>query len=183
MPLNGLEFSGNRFNEKVNLQWLTRNEINTHHFDLERSADGRQFDHVTKVAANGSSSSQRQYKFTDYPGNQPVWYYSLRVVDVDGSITYSKVIMLKSMATGPISVAPNPFKSHFQVTIRASENSKVQFRLTDVSGRILRTQTNELMIGQNAIMINNLDALPSGTYLLQVMTNKTTETIKLLKGE
>jgi hypothetical protein len=74
------------------LEWTTGLEDNFRSFVVERSADGTTYLAVGQVTAKGSYS---QYTFTDHSpldaDMDRVFYYRLRMVNRDGSFSYSDV--------------------------------------------------------------------------------------------
>ena len=67
------------------LTWATATEINTIHFDMGRSADGKNFETIGQTKAKGHHST---YEFTDEAPNSNVKniYYRLKINDLDGKI-------------------------------------------------------------------------------------------------
>lgn len=93
----------------VNLDWKTSSEINNHHFDVERSADGKTFEKVGEVRGAGNTNRVTSYVFSDkLAGTKPVFFYRLKQVDNNGDFTYSDVISVRFEASGNLVLYPNP---------------------------------------------------------------------------
>lgn len=75
-----------------------------------------------------------------------------------------------------INVAPNPAKDYFIVNIENS-NSDVKLELSDISGRVLRSEM--ITNGENSIRIERGN-LPSGIYMLRISCNGQHQTRKLI---
>src|SRR6185437_9955001 len=73
----------------VGLNWQTGDELNTGHFNVQRSTDGTNFTNIGEVAAGGSGA--HNYNFTDIHPSQGDNYYRIQEVDIDGQLTYSSV--------------------------------------------------------------------------------------------
>ncbi|MDQ2751974.1 MAG: hypothetical protein M3R72_03030, partial [Bacteroidota bacterium] len=56
LPVSLLSFTASKQTASVLLDWTTTNEINTHHFNVERSIDGIHFSAIGTMAALGSST-------------------------------------------------------------------------------------------------------------------------------
>ncbi|MEI6185477.1 MAG: hypothetical protein WCP65_08105, partial [Bacteroidota bacterium] len=70
------------------LSWQTATEINTSHFNIQRSTTGKDFTTIGKVPAKGAS----EYTFNDNEKSAAkTLYYRLEIVDKDGTISYSEV--------------------------------------------------------------------------------------------
>ncbi len=78
-----------------------------------------------------------------------------------------------------IVIYPNPAKDKVTIGLQLSEESAVQYRLTDLQGRILRTGSQKLTKGRQSIQLEGLN-LPNGVYLLQVEAGRVKETTKLI---
>ncbi len=59
LPLTLLDFTVTKNGNIAQLKWQTANEVNTSHFDIERSTDGVNFTAIGKVDAAGNSFDQR----------------------------------------------------------------------------------------------------------------------------
>jgi hypothetical protein len=92
-PIETLEFNASPLATTIMLDWRTGREINTSHFDLERSLDGRAFAPIkTGIPAKGFTTSETRYNFEDTKVQfNTLYYYRLRVVDNDGRTYYSQV--------------------------------------------------------------------------------------------
>lgn len=93
LPVELLTFSGLQEERTIGLNWTTASEINSDHFLLERSIDGKTFELIANVNAAGNSSSALNYKIYDsQPPLAKVIYYRLRQIDKDGVEAEPKLI-------------------------------------------------------------------------------------------
>ena len=94
----------------VTLSWLTLSETNTNRFEIEHSYDAMQFYYVGQVAAQGNSSKEHSYSFSEKPGlTDPFFtkvYYRLKLVNNDSTVTYS-LITLISFGTPGLYIFPS----------------------------------------------------------------------------
>jgi hypothetical protein len=77
---------------KVYVSWSTASESNCMLYDIERSADGVEFEAIGQLAANGTTSTAHHYNFTDANPLSGTAYYRLRSVDFDLNAQYSHII-------------------------------------------------------------------------------------------
>ena len=89
LPLTLLEFNARQVHNKTALSWQTATEVNTALFEIERSASS-EFIKIGEVKAM-NQAGQHNYSVYDEQPLQGSNYYRLRMVDIDGSFTYSKV--------------------------------------------------------------------------------------------
>ena len=119
------------------LAWNTTNEVNTSYFELQRSTDSSKFAPVTTIKAAGNSSTVLKYQYTDTPGPRPVYYYRLKMTDIDGSSTYSDIVQITlASRRSPLRIYPNPTRNY--ITVEAPAAAKASIRLLDISGKLLQ---------------------------------------------
>ena len=63
LPVSLYSFTAQLDDNKVNLNWITALEINTSHFVIQRSTDGKSFDDDATVLSGGNSSVKKQYNY------------------------------------------------------------------------------------------------------------------------
>ncbi|ARS36602.1 hypothetical protein [Pontibacter actiniarum] len=146
LPVELISFSGVASANGVALQWSTASEENNSHFEVERSADGKQFEQIGSVQGHGTSSVMQRYRHLDsrpLPGQN---YYRLKQVDYDGQFEYSKVIAVAT-AEGlakqlQIMLSPNPCRNgDCNVSLIVPyQQREVLVQLQDLSGRVLFEQ-------------------------------------------
>lgn len=176
LPVTGLELEGNRLNEStVALKWKTRTEINSRHFELERSfGDSTGFTLVGLLPAAGNSSVTLQYKLNDRNDFTCISYYRVKEKGLDNSYQFSNTIAVKGMGNrAAVVVYPNPGRNDAAVAritgFKPAET--VEVRITDITGKRMGVKTvlyNDGLV----IKLNSLAFLSAGWYILTV-TGKT----------
>jgi hypothetical protein len=81
----------------------------------------------------------------------------------------------------PTLVYPNPFTTDLNITVNALSDGKVQIRIYDIVGRVVDSQTRNVNKGDNHFMLNNLDAMQPGVYMIKMNVNGTELTEKVIK--
>ena len=164
LPLTLIQFSGKVLagNDAL-LNWRTANEVNTSHFELQRSSDGRSFKTIAQVQAKGAAQSETAYTYTDKALQPSLFYYRLRMVDKDGKETYSAVVTVMLKSSNTITLYPVPAKDVLWLSGSAANQTGKTALLMDVQGRVLQN----IRISQWPQRIN-VSALAPGTYLIKV---------------
>ncbi len=172
LPLRLLSFSGTTISGCNNLQWRTTNEIDTRKFLVERSTDGIHFINIGTIAAVGTGNNR--YQFSDCAGNLRNDFYRIKMVDVDGSFTYSSIVRLATPATSSLVIYPNPAKD--VVVISCDDASLLNSELLVVSadGRTVK----QTVIRSLPYTLPISDLLP-GLYQLLFRNGKTIKLVKL----
>ena len=188
LPLDLLSFTGRLQNDNsVLLNWKTENEVNTSHFVIERSADGIRYSGIGNVTANGRNNTggSFNYAFTDNDAvNQSSQrlYYRLKMVDIDGTFKYSNIVSVSiPFITGKLAISPNPVFNEVKVSIASPDNGRVQWKLMDNVGRIVRKGTEQVKKGNGNNFTINMSRLSAGTYYLSVKGAGNDQDVKLQK--
>jgi len=173
-------------NRNTMVKWTTEAEIDSDHFEVERSDDGIHFAFRGKVNGNGSTSSTHHYELADLLNtSSPIVYYRLRIVDRDGKFSYSKIVALKlngTPNTDNFSVYPNPFVNDMKVSINSGTDFNAAFRIISFDGRELLRRMINLQKGDNIVVLKELGNLPKGSYILEVTTDDNKYIKKVIKN-
>ena len=167
LPVTLIDFNGTSLSDgSVQLNWSTSTEINSHYFQLERRAGTQTtFQSITQVSAAGQSQETRNYQYLDRETGANKRYYRLKMVDIDGSFTYSHIIEIDLTETAiPIKIFPNPTKEKVWIDIQGSSSLPYLSILTDLQGRSL----GEYRLEAGTPYALNIDHLVPGTYLVSV---------------
>ena len=183
LPVKLISFSGRLNGTKVDLNWVTANELNTKHFEVERSGDGQLFTKLSTVIAKGNSTTVTSYDLVDPIPLKGVNYYRLKIVDIDGKFEYSRIVIIRIDNSVQLvtKVAPNPFTGKIDVYLTLTHNTQVDFRFIDINGRMVFNKSVKGLKGFNWFTINDLDKLPSAPYMLHIVTDDTKIVEKLIK--
>jgi hypothetical protein len=161
-------------NNNVKLQWNSSFESNSYKYVVQKSTDGKNYISIGDVEASGNSTNSIAYSFQDKQSLNGAAYYRLQMIDIDGSISYSKIVYISNKkGTGStLSVFPNPFRSDIQlVGVTTGDINKKTIRVYAASGK----EMNYSVTGANAITID--PSAPRGVYILRVKE----QTYKLIK--
>jgi len=161
LPIGLLSFEGDCENGVNVITWVTASEINVDYFIL------KSHDYIfnsTKVIDTIPSHGQLLlYSINDYaPIGENMTYYSLSVVDLDGSeyLATQNHISIPScyLTSNDINVWPNPANEGQLITISGDVYS---FEIYDILGRVLSAKFEN----------NKVSELPSGIYIF-IINNK-----------
>ena len=184
LPVKLSSFSGSYDNNASSLTWETKSEVNADRFEIERSTNASDYISAGRVTAQPGNNAKR-YDFSDNLSslNGNVFYYRLKMVDIDGKYNYSNVIVIRRDAGNneEMSVIPNPAAHGSTVTIRITSSSagRAEVRVIDLSGKIVFQQPSSLSAGTNSISVNNINLLRPGIYALQILHSGHVSTSKL----
>lgn len=184
LPVELVAFTGKlRPAGGVQLNWSTAQEKNSAYFDVERSADGRQFTAIGRVAAAGTSTQLRTYELLDPAPLQQLAYYRLHQVDLDGADTYSAVLSLRpAVLPQQLTVWPNPASPGRQASLRLTGltdlASPVLVTVRSITGQLVRQQ--QLPAASVVEWSWSLEGYTPGVYLVEVQTSTGPHVARLL---
>ncbi len=171
-------FSGYAKNSQVYLQW---NLINNHSFNtviVEKSINSGDFLAIGEVKVRDLNS----FSFTDN-ATASVHYYRLKMVAINGKVEYSNVLVFKTAISGKESFKVYPSVVSDNATVSVAVNSKetANFRIVDISGKMVYQQINSLQAGINTYSVDGLARLRAGTYFAIINTGTQLQTQKIIK--
>lgn len=166
LPLQLLEFEGKIIAATNHLYWKTTNEINTKHFEIQRSPNAFIFKPIGIVNARTIGTINRYFFDDDFPlpGKN---FYRLRIVDLDGQFTFSKIILLNRNSSAKISVYPNPANQIIKIEMESLAVHNYELNLTDIAGRNTLVERRISVKGLNYWELN-VNQIVSGFYILSV---------------
>lgn len=176
LPLKLISFMAHKQQQSVSLNWKTDNEINTSHFEVERSVNGIDFKKIGTVTALNRSGIN-QYSFEDVSPSGGVNLYRLRQVDIDAKFEYSNTVKILFSSKINITIYPNPVVDKLKIQIPGS-SLKWMSSIYDAAGKLVYQQVNTA--AANLVEIN-ITALAKGNYVLVLNSGLETFTAKFLK--
>ncbi|KXK43036.1 MAG: lipoprotein [Bacteroidetes bacterium OLB11] len=169
LPLTLLHFDAvlNK-NQTVDLKWITSNEVNVSHFELEKKDMNGVFQWMSTTKAIGNSKADHNYDDIDLNPNIGANYYRLKSVDKDGKYTYSNVVsVFLEKVNHSISIFPNPTSSELNIDIHSLDKTNSEVIVYDIFGNIILKKEANLSQGKNNVKINTVQ-LSKGNYTLKV---------------
>ena len=171
-----------RRNDKGNLlTWKTSSETNFSHFEIEKSIKNNTFETIGKVGSH-SNKENSNYQFLDT--NQAIdAYYRLKMIDLDGTINYSKILFIegKKPIFEVLRSYPNPSTNDYvYVDIVSGKSTMVTIELVDISGKVISNGQTLIQEGSNTIKINKV---PKGISFVKFITEKNSFVKKILRLE
>ena len=170
LPVELVSFQANCTEQGVALRWQTASEHSSAYFEIERSADGQNWNQIGQVEAAGNSTSLLNYSIIDSEIERTVMYYRLHQVDFDGvNKLYNPISVLCADLENTISTYPNPSSDEgFQLLIGNSLGARtVNLNIVDVEGKLIYTKKLQLQKGSNVFNMYDFKS-ESGVYFLQI---------------
>ncbi len=161
LPVTWLSFTATKQSTDVALNWSTATEQNTKDYKVQHSVNAADWSDIGTVAAAGNSNIVEQYFFIDKNPVSDLNYYRLLQRDVNGTISYSKVVSLNFSDTeNMLKIYPNPVTDGV-ITVSLKQASLVAV-YNSVGAKVMH---KNLPAGKQPL---TLSQLPKGTYYMKV---------------
>lgn len=164
--------------QSVLLEWESALEADFSHYEILR-ADGKPSDY--RVIGRMQPSPGRKYRYEDgsAPLNTPL-HYRLRMVDADGSETYSPMRMAQLDADRYFSISPNPAADNAYLHCKLHDAESLLIEIVDGMGRIVSSRRVEAISGEQTISLDT-GRLPQGAYYCRIASGSGVVSLPVLK--
>jgi hypothetical protein len=161
LPVTLVSFKATAQEQNARLEWKTSQQINSSHFDIERSKDAKSWNTIGQLASeSGVLATLTSYNFTDLNPLAGSNYYRLKMVDLDSTFAYSHITHLDFDADLTLALYPNPVSEKIYFKGTNAQNLQSASLLSE-TGAVLSIQ-NDLKEGFI------LQRISSGTYILNL---------------
>jgi hypothetical protein len=181
LPVRLTDFEGKaNENGTVSLNWASDQESGFDYYSVERSSNGENFEQIGKVY---SKMIERQatayYSFEDINVKAPKYFYRLKMVDMDGSFNYSRIITVTSKFRNAFNAYPSVFSNGFTVSLYTATSEDLEFVVYNMLGRRICSSHHKSSVGKNEFRINLPPTASPGQYLVSL--DGSGKTIQLIK--
>ncbi len=167
VPLQLIDFTGNYNNKSFILKWHTEAKENVSHYILEKSTNQQNFTTLATLSAANTAGSYT-YQFTDNHILAAVNYYRLKMVDVNGHFTYSKIVSMSASDNLSITIYPNPVGEKLFINLPLNKKAAA-ITLRDAKGVLVKTV--QIKSGTTTTYLNTKN-LPAGLYSISIVADK-----------
>lgn len=172
IPLKLLSFTGWRRTGTTYLHWITENEQDVDRYAVQRSFDGISFSVIGNVTARNTGIKEL-YSLEDPAVFTGTAYYRLSSIDLDGTFSYSKVIVVsENSSVSSAFVVINPVRSAITIFNKTSQGGMFDYRLLNLSGQLV--VKGNINLSSNAAGIIRLPLyITTGIYSLELVNERT----------
>lgn len=165
LPVTFLDFTISPNSQTIELQWSTAEELQADRFEVETSADGRQWTKIASLQAKGTVSGIARYSYTANKSLFPVAYYRIKEIDQDGRFMYSGVRILKQQEKGTPAVSIVSVSGKVVLRFSKPQEEKVLVRIWNLAGQVISNQYLHDASGQVSL---DMDANVRGGVIVSV---------------
>ncbi len=174
LAANGIDIQAYTRGAINHISWTAAGEKAGTRYELQRSANGRDFATIVAAQVAGKGS----YSHVDAAPLNGVNHYRIQATGADGEVAISRTATVENtLAAGAaMQVFPNPATDALHIRIAGSISGAAILTLTDATGRTLQ----KMQPAQGTISLD-LRGLPAGMYLLRYTDDARSEAIKVMK--
>lgn len=154
LPLDLWTFSGSQRDNDNLLFWEIAPQQKGRFFIVERSENGQLFAEISIIPFENKT----KYRFTDENAALKTHYYRLKIMENDGTTSYSKIIVLAAKTHKNMRLYPNPTNNTVFIE-NAPENAP--FQIVNIFGQVV-------ISGNNLPNEIDLSTLAAGLYCLKI---------------
>lgn len=182
LPVEFISFTGKADGRSNKLDWATASEMNNSHFEIERSADGMEFERIGIEYGIGNSTELVEYYFMDENPLSKA-YYRLKQVDFDGQYDYSEIIVITRPIDNPLegTVKPNPTRGLSMLEFSVVNDGEVDITIINIGGRTMSAQRYAAALGLNQVELD-LTSYANGVYFISIHSNGERTLTRLIKS-
>jgi Secretion system C-terminal sorting domain len=169
--------------QTVSINWITVNEKSISHYNVETSADSKDWRLVGRVESKGDAQSDQYYSFKHESAESGLQYYRLAIHEKSGEARYSPIVSAKLDRIQRSLVYPNPVYQELFIETTGSESelAEMQIRLFDLAGHRVYAMTKSVTNGDRFTL--DLSRLPAGAYTVQLIKGALVESHQIVKSE
>jgi O-glycosyl hydrolase len=161
LPVDIISFKAAIGDDVVNLNWKVANEKDFSHFEVQKSENANEFNTLGQVNA----ANLTNYNFQDNMPSEGNNYYRLKMVDLDGSSSFTKVINVKYEKNAPFITFENPAINGAMKVVTNLKNP--EFQVFSLAGVPISYNLFKLSENNYNLKIQNKQ---SGMHLLNIVS-------------
>lgn len=150
--------------DEVLLLWSTASEKDNLGYDIERSADNRNWSSLGFMPGSGTSTDRHEYSFRDEKPLAGVNYYRLKQTDIDGTFQFTPIVVADIRGSSQFDIFPNPSNGG-AMNLRAVSTREGAALLEVYSWNGLKVYNETFRLHEGTV-VSPLDMtiFPKGTY-------------------
>ena len=142
LPVELIEFSGEKVDRVNKLYWATASENNNDYFTIEKSSDGLNWQEMATVDGAGNATYVNNYSIIDENPTPGMNYYRLSQTDYDGTRRSYKIVAINTeieIIDQFSHLYPNPTSTYFHFNYGGKDFSNpIQLEMYDATGKLVK---------------------------------------------
>ncbi len=172
MPVTFIRLNVTQQSNGNEINWLTTNELNISHYEIEKSIDGIHFNSIGSVSASANLSNNYSFIDTYFPNQSS--YYRVKAVERGGGENFSSIVSIKVRTdNNSFYLFPNP--NHGKIINIGLHNvlpDDLNFKVYNPIGQLVSEYSIQHK-GGNAVYRFPENNLSKGSYQVIISNKKT----------
>ncbi|CAN5426087.1 hypothetical protein BH11BAC3_BH11BAC3_34480 [soil metagenome] len=170
LPVKLEYIKGQKSSRGIALNWKVTCLSTNIQMEIERSSTTRGFSTINAIAATQARCAQ-PFDFVDVAPLKGRNYYRLKMIDIDGKISYSPIVTINgSKGLDFVGLYPSLVTTKTSLSISADKNGTIETVITDMAGRIVKRAKSPISAGASLVDIDCANLAP-GIYTLTGITD------------
>lgn len=179
LAVDGLDFSAKIHEDNnIALTWTVDDNQAHDFYTLERSKNGQDWEHFSKIRA----TSARHYQTFDKAAFEPITYYRLKISAWDGTIDDSDIIWVEMNKEQQVAgeFYPNPsITGQVNLDYFSQQETPIHIQVFNSKGQLVTRERRMVDVG-NHVLNFDLANLGGGLYFIKIENNRRSVFRKLL---
>lgn len=178
LPVKLQDFKGQVTATGNTLTWNAADESSLSHYTIERKNGNGSFTAIGRKDISLSGGNEHSYLFDDNNPSKGVNQYRLRLVNKNGTVTYSNVVALQNdKAEKWYSIYPNPVRDMLTIDFKVTKKHSYRISLINAIGQVIgnRSFTAD---GNSKLQLPRTPAMIKGMYIIRIEDVETAEVVK-----
>ena len=182
LPIKLDYITGKKTNAGNAINWKVTCTSTNITMEIERASGARDFKSIFTIAATQARCNQA-FDFNDAQPLKGNNYYRLKLIDIDGKISYSPIVLLINATKGfeVVGLFPTVVKYQTTLSVSSATTTMLQTNVTDLSGKLLISNKQTIPSGSSLISIDCGKLAPGLYNLTGIAADATKKTIRFVK--
>ena len=187
VPVRSIELTAIRNNtdkNTINVNWMVTGETGMASYELQVSADGRNFSSLTHQQPVNNNTGYARYDYTDFNNSSADIFYRVKAISNDGTIQYSRIVKVNGFKSeAGISIYPNPVVDKvLQLQAFNLDGGLYKLQLINDMGQVIYRASIRMGSGNSRQNVQLGSGVAAGRYQLKLESgNKIYSEILIIK--
>ncbi|HMC98739.1 MAG TPA: hypothetical protein VKH37_01255, partial [Ferruginibacter sp.] len=184
LAISEISITAYKKNSGVQIDWITKTEQDMDRYEVERSANGSQFNKINSTPSKGNNNSPTNYGWFDANPFNGMNFYRIKAISTSGETRYSAIVKVNINATpGTISISPNLISGNsFELNFQNMPKGNYDISLTNSIGQLIFKLVVAHAGGSSLQMVDLKRNLAAGVYDVLVVGTDVKKTIRIIRN-